>query len=383
MKCWTRVLAIALFAAGALSKVEACTCGSGSGPACQEAWRQGVDAVFLGRVEKIEPSQGVPGMVPGAMSMTMMGGMLKVTIAAEENYRGTSAKTIQVYTASSSAACGYSFREGESYLVYASADDKRGQLLVSICSATKPAEYSAKDLTYLRSVSSLPPTATIMGSAWRYTHDPNFKPKFQPSIMDHYRPPEQDYMAMVPVPGATVTTKATDGTEHDAVVDADGNWQISDLRPGSYTVRPQSNEATFVYPFRANVEIAPRGCAKIDIRVESNGRISGTLDHPAPGTDWALIKVFALPFQNPDLHHPTRETTLEPSESVFEVGPLPPGKYILGAYLVRKISVPPNGHTYADEGAFYFPGRTGLAGADPIDVAEGKAVTNVKLKMMY
>jgi hypothetical protein len=375
-----RVLVLAVFFPIALSNVEACTC-MGVGPACEEAWKQYTDAVFLGRVDKIESSQGTVGMSPGATSMTRMGGLLRVTIAVAEGYRGVSTKTIQVYTPASSAACGFAFRSGERYLVFASKSGDE-QLRVSLCSATRPAQYAEEDIAYLRSIPTLAATATIKGSLWRYTHDPNFKPKFQPSLMDHYRPPEQEYRAMVPVPGIAVIAKAPDGTEHAATVDSEGNWRMSDLPAGAYTVRPRVDESTFVHPYFGMVEVAPRGCAKVDIRVESNGRISGTLEHHAPESDWALVKVFALPLPNPDWHHPAMEKTLEPNEYTFEIGPLPPGRYVLGAYVVKKVGTPER-YSFANWGWTYFPGVYDVNSAQPIEVVEGKSVTDVKLKMMY
>ena len=78
----------------------------------------------------------------------------------------------------------------------------------------------------------------------------------------------------------------------------------------------------------------------------------------------------------------TRETTLEPNASTFEVGPLPAGRYILGAYVATKISTG-NGYTFGDLEPFYYPGVTGIKGAEPIDVVEGKAVTNLKFRIMY
>lgn len=381
MSSTIRVLALVAFATIAFSEIEACTCGSGRGPACQEAWSESTDAVFLGRVEKIESSQVKTNNIPGAMSRTIMGGQLKVTVVVEEGYRGVSAKTIQVYTPQSDAACGYSFQQGKRYLVFASkAEDE--QLMVSLCSATRPAEYAKEDIAYLRSVPSLPPTSTIMGSVWRYTHDPNFKPTFQPSLMDHYRPPEQEYKAMVPVPGMKVVAKSQDGTEHPATVNSEGNWSIPDLAPGMYTIRPQADEATFVHGFRAKVKVAPRGCARVDIRVESNGRISGTLEHHDPDSDWVMVKVFVLSFPNPDWHHPVAETTLEPRDTAFGIGPLPPGRYVLGAYVVKKIGTPER-FSFANLGWTYFPGVYDPNLAQPIEVTAGKPITNVKLKMMY
>jgi hypothetical protein len=120
----------------------------------------------------------------------------------------------------------------------------------------------------------------------------------------------------------------------------------------------------------------------VNIRVESNGRISGIVDHPAAGSDWVFLKVFALPIADSDWRHPTRETTLQPNTSAFEVGPLPPGKYVLGAYVVTKISSG-SGYTFADLGPFYFPGVYGIKSAEPIEVIEGKAVNDVKFRIMY
>jgi hypothetical protein len=382
MKWIPRMLAIATFALVALGEVQGCTCAFGGGPACQEAWRQTTDAVLLGRVEKIESAHGSVGSAPGAMSMTMMGSMLRVSISIDEVYRGPSAKAIEVFTASSSAACGYSFHEGQKYLIYASAAGNGAQLVVSLCSATKPAEYAEEDLAYLRSLPSLSPTSAIMGTVWTYTHDPNFKPKFQPSLMDHYRSLEQEYMAMKPEPGFAVVAKAQDGTEHSAIANDHGNWRIPDLFPGRYTLQPQIREGVYIHPFFATVDVAPKGCARVNIRIEPNGRISGTLDHPAPGSDWVLVKVFALPVSESDWHRPTREATLEPNASTFEIGPLPAGKYVLGAYVATKISTG-TGYTFGDLGPFYYPGVTGIKGAEPIDVAEGKAVANLKFRIMY
>jgi hypothetical protein len=140
--------------------------------------------------------------------MTMMGSLLRVTITVEVGYRGVSAKTIEVYTPSSSTACGFAFQQGERYLAYALRTED-SELMVSLCTSTRPAKYAEEDISYLRSLSTLPPVSTIFGTVWRYTHDPNFKPKFHPSIMDLYRPPEQDYIAMEPAPGTIVIVKVT------------------------------------------------------------------------------------------------------------------------------------------------------------------------------
>ena len=378
----TLYLCLLLFVTISFNEASACWCMSGDGPACQQAWDKSVDAVFLGRVEKIEASQKAGwGLPAGAVSMTMMGHVNQVSISVEEGYRGVTAKAIQVYTESSGAGCGYAFKEGERYLVFAS-KTKDEKLIVSLCSATKPAQYADEDLAYLRSIPSLPLTTTIKGTAWKYTHDPNFKPKFQPSLMDHYRPQEQDYMAMSPESGMTVIIKAQDGTEHSVTVDSKGDWQLSGLSSGIYEVVPKIDDSTYMYPLPKIVEVAPRGCAQVNIRVESNGRISGILEHGAPQKDWALVKVFVLTLPNPDWQHPAKEVDLEPNQNAFEIGPLPPGKYALGVYIVKRLGTPES-YTLFDFGRNYFPGVYDPNLAQPIEVAEGQQVKNVKFKTPY
>jgi len=119
-----------------------------------------------------------------------------------------------------------------------------------------------------------------------------------------------------------------------------------------------------------------------DVGAELTGRISGTLEHHSPENDWALLKVMVLAYPNPDWHHPVREVSLEPDASTFEISGLPSGQYVLGAYVVREVGTPDR-YTLAFWGWTYFPGVYDPKLAQPLEVVEGKSVSNVKLKMMY
>ena len=354
----------------------ACMCAYGGGPACQEAWRPSIDSVFLGKVTAIQRSSHSRTGSPGAMSMTFMGGMLQVTIEVEESFIGKVGNSIDVYTPESSASCGFPFQKDERYIVFA-AKTKEGDLAVSMCSGTRPAKGNEEDIAYLRSIPSLPPTGLIEGTLWRYTHDPNFKPSFVPSIMDHYRPPEQTYMAMAPVPGITVIAKSKeDGTQHSTVVDAQGNWKIVGLAPGKYEIAPKVDQALYVYPTLAKVsDVAERGCALVNFRAESNGRISGTLDHRPAREDWAMIEVFVLQLPDADPRHIFAEAEVPLDGSHFEIGPLPKGQYLLGTYVVSKNS--------AHAAQVYYPGVFDPKLAQPITVGEGEEVKGIELKQPY
>lgn len=361
-----RVIVMVLLG-GMSSIAHACSCAAGGGPACQEAWSKYTQAVFLGRVLDIHTS---------LFHWTEK----VVELEVEEAYLGVSVGRVTVLTPVNGPACGYHFVKGERYVVYAG--KASGQFHVSMCSHTRLAKYSQEEIAYLRSIPSLPTTASIIGSLWKYTHDPNFKPKFEPSLMDHYRPPEQDYRAMVPVPGIPIVIRAQDGTEQSTMVASDGNWQLSGLPPGDYSVTARVDEQTFVYPFRRNVTIRARGCAWVDIRVELNGRIAGRLLHSPRDESWVWIKLFALPVQNPDLRHPALEINLGPDQSDFELAPLPPGEYILGAYLSKRVEVDAHAHTYRDTAPTFYRGVADVKSATPISVGPGEKRTGFSFRML-
>ena len=83
------------------------------------------DAVFSGEVTQIEKNEA-----------TRFGG-LEVTLRVKEVWKGAPAEEIKVHTAGNSAACGYPFAVGTTYLVYA-LNDEADPMRVSLCSRTAP-----------------------------------------------------------------------------------------------------------------------------------------------------------------------------------------------------------------------------------------------------
>lgn len=72
----------------------------------------------------------------------------EITFRIGRRFKGAEADTVTVTTASNSAACGYAFEQGRTYLVYAH-DGGDGRLSVSLCSRTAPIEDAADDLAAL------------------------------------------------------------------------------------------------------------------------------------------------------------------------------------------------------------------------------------------
>jgi hypothetical protein len=266
-------------------------------------------------------------------------------------------------------------------VVYARKSD--GSFYTGLCTRTRPAEYGQENIDYFHSLPSLPPTSKIYGSLKKYTFDSDFKPKFQPSLMDHYRPPEEYYRAMVPLPGQDIVLKGPDG-ERRTSVDKDGQWEISGLVAGEYSISADLPPNTEFAPYRWNVTVAPKGCPRVDIRAQAGGHITGQILTGPSAPDWALLDVFVLRREDNkdfDVRDPFTYVYVKPNERKFDVGPLPPGHYILGVYLVKQVPVE-NGHALKDTPTTFFPGVEQISSAGIITLGEGTRVNSINLRLL-
>ncbi len=93
-------------------------------------------AVFTGEVTDIEPNEA-----------TKFAG-LEITLRVKQVWKGAPTDEIKVHTAGTSAACGYPFVKGTTYLVY-STRDEADPMRVSLCSRTAPIENAKEDLDFL------------------------------------------------------------------------------------------------------------------------------------------------------------------------------------------------------------------------------------------
>ena len=129
---WLVVLFLALASLAQTSEVRACSC-------MQLSPSEGLSsshAVFTGEVTDIAPNQA-----------TRFGG-LEITLRVKRFWKGDPEREIKVHTAGSSAACGYTFVRGETYLVYA-VRDHADPMRVSLCSRTAPVANAKEDLRFL------------------------------------------------------------------------------------------------------------------------------------------------------------------------------------------------------------------------------------------
>ncbi len=119
----------------------ACSCAAPSGTPRQLARGalSGSTAVFSGEVVAVE-EQPLTGMVEGTV-LYGEGGPTIVSLRISEVWKGPERTTLEVGTSGSESSCGYPFRPGERYLVYA----EEG-MTVGLCGATKPLSEAGTDL---------------------------------------------------------------------------------------------------------------------------------------------------------------------------------------------------------------------------------------------
>ena len=115
--------------------VHACSCVLLPGSQKERAERalSSSDAVFSGEVVDLQ-------------NIGMFGPRDTVTLRVSEVWKGTDQRTLEVRTPSQGSACGYAFKEGQEYLVYAYG---KQDLKVDACGETKQLSKADEDLALL------------------------------------------------------------------------------------------------------------------------------------------------------------------------------------------------------------------------------------------
>lgn len=310
---WAFLLVIG--AAGLLataSSAFACTCVTGS-PVCQTYWQAG--AVFDATVEGIEPTSREEDM--GGRTFTLRENIVHLDI--RQAWKGVEARPLDVVTSADDGMCGYDFKPGKRYLVFAHRRPLDGRWAVSRCSDTREFDGTGEIAAFLTSLSTAPKGARIFGSIKtmerRFDGDPQY--------------------AQHPV--ETRVHLLGDGQER-AVTSSGGRFEFTGLARGAYRLTVEMPDGfTARTVGERTIELPDEhACAAADYALAPSGRITGrVLD--ATGHPPKRIAVQAniadaraqpggvsLPNGYPD------------EQGRFEIPELPPGRYIVGVNLENR-----------------------------------------------
>ncbi|WNG17359.1 hypothetical protein [Cystobacter fuscus] len=138
---WLRILGVIVFLGPLawISEARACSCGREPDDrvAFQQA-RARASTIFRGRVEDLQRVGGEGRPLEH-----------RVTFTVTETFKGKARAQRLVTTSVFGTACGYDFKMGVDYLVYAEGSESKG-LSTHSCSRTRPADHAAVELDFLR-----------------------------------------------------------------------------------------------------------------------------------------------------------------------------------------------------------------------------------------
>ena len=209
----TPLLLIVLAGALLPPKAEACDC-SQPGPPCTATAKTPV--VFAGRVTQI--SEILIPMGTGTNRASYPYHLVRFDV--EENFRGPERKSIEVTTGMGGGDCGFSFRTGERYVVYAGDAPNIGRLYTGICTRTSPVSEAGADLEFLRRLGDPSRGAGVEGTILELVRDPKTNDVTTRGMMQ----------------GVRVVVESS-GKHWDATTDAGGWFRVWGLPPGDYTVK--------------------------------------------------------------------------------------------------------------------------------------------------
>lgn len=326
----------------AYQTANACTCAGGGLP-CEGYGRSA--AVFVGTVVSGRAKDQPKDLKTARLEDSWGSRYYKFSV--EQRYLGVSGTEVEILTGSGGGDCGYQFKIGQRYLVYA--HRYQTELTTSICSRTKPFAEANEDLAFLGMLSSAAPGATIYGRVVQR---------------------EKNNEVGVSDPDVLITLEGEENKE--VRPDAEGNFRVSGLRPGKYKLKLHLPETLTTYLAENEVTVADRGCASQLWYVTNNGQVSGRIidveGQPVARILVSLVKPDVDPRKDDDYR---LERTDE--DGRFKFSAVASGRYVIAVNFNRYPD--PNDPTNAYPPSFY-PGVLDQAQAEVITIGVGEKVTD-------
>ena len=330
------VLITLLFAS---ANVSACTCGS-TGTPCESFGS--ASAVFVGTPISVSER-------PQEEGKEIDWNPVAVKFSVEQSYLGVPGTEIDVFTGRGGGDCGYRFKVGQRYLVYAS--QSQNKTITTICSRTRPFSEATEDLAFLGTLATNTPGVTIQGQVTR-----------ERSVDD-------------PIGSDLSITIEGESERKEIRTDAQGRFRVSGLRAGKYKVSLAIPETLSTWQPQREVTVSERGCGTIVWYITDNGRIGGRVID-ADGQPVAGIMVSLL---NPDDAKEDYVKLVRADDlGRFKFSAVPRGRYLMAVNRNRYRDPKDPTNAYP---ATYYPGVVDQTHAQPITVGAGEKLNDLELKI--
>jgi Carboxypeptidase regulatory-like domain/Tissue inhibitor of metalloproteinase len=182
-----------------------------------------------------------------------------VRLTIDSPFRGVAGAEVEVQTGLGGGDCGFGFVQTQQYLVYAY--EHEGKLSTGICTRTRSIAKAAEDLSYIQSLATAKPGATISGEVVRYRRN------------------EQGGLDNQPMAGITVTIDGQ--TKREIKTNTKGQYRVEGLPVGEYLVTVTLPEGfdTRGAP-EQKVTVTDRGCSVMDFWLQPEGKLSDRVLNP-------------------------------------------------------------------------------------------------------
>jgi Carboxypeptidase regulatory-like domain len=297
-----------------------CSVSPTGDPPCQSAWRYG--AVFTGMVTEIT-DPGLPISPPDetvASPLPFPQRKVRIRITEVLARLDPNQQEIVIETGMGGGDCGYGFRRGLDYIVYAS-KKPGGTFSTGICSPTRLVETAAEYLKYFHQLAHSSPAAEIRVTAF--------------DVHESWGNRRDGLPQMAVLEGARVTIDGP-GVHESAATDAAGRHIFSGLPPGEYKMDASlEGYATTRDPSRP-IQVHAKGCAEVPLPLQLDRKVSGVIltQDGLPAAGVTVEAVPNRPRHESDLPLAADSSTTD-MDGRYELRHLTTGDYYLGISLSR------------------------------------------------
>jgi hypothetical protein len=367
---------IAVIAGFAVTDADACMC-PGSSP-CSSFTKTPI--VFIGKVLSIEESKAIIQRL-GKTEEVRTGLLAHFDI--ERGYKGISESQskIDVGTGGGNGDCGFPFKAGERYLVFADQNrisehtasatilerPLRYDLYTDICRRTQRLPEGQNDVDLIEALISGKPESRIFGQVSLIEKDMRKGP-YASNIKGG-------------MPGVKIEARSKTNT-YNATTDERGNFQIRNVQPGKYKVQAvlASTQSGFLGLAQAPIiEIRPPQLCGSEaiLLIQSNGVIKGRLfntegEAVPRNVEVSLVMADSV---SKGLLSFVGSSTWTKDDGTYEFNGLLPGDYIIGLGLLH----PPN--WCSPYVGIYYPSASQPGEAKILHVSEGEKLNNINIHL--
>jgi 5-hydroxyisourate hydrolase-like protein (transthyretin family) len=330
---------------GSARRADACSC-AGTGAPC--AAFGSASAVFVGTVTDARERK-FEAKNKDDIDWTPV--VFKFSVS--QAFSGVEGAEAEVATGRGGGDCGYGFRKGETYLVYAFTGRDGKTLATGICMRTRPVSEASEDLEFLRGLAARPSGVSLSIQVARRLEGVK----------------SGDSKPLGGLADARLVVEG-EGDSREVKTDAGGRATLSGLKPGAYKVRLLLPEELTTYKEEQEVRVADRGCASVYYGVSDNGRIEGKVTdaegRPVSGVTVTLVEADD---PEPEKHYARYERTNDEGRYAFKG--VPPGRYLLAVNLSQYPQPDDPTNAYPRT---YYPGVARPADAEAVRLGAGEGV---------